>query len=75
MIKREIMEELNASMEEQRQRMRAEIRAQIEAESANRIMEDNYVLREDKPRLELLELDGYLRVRPELFYKLEGETV
>lgn len=71
MIKREIMEELNASMEEQRQRMRAEIRAQIEAESANRIMEDNYVLREDKPRLELLELDGYLRVRPELFYKLD----
>ena len=71
MLKREIMEELSASMEEQRQRMRAEIRAQIEAESANRMMEDSYVLREDKPRLELLELDGYFRVRPELFYNLD----
>jgi uncharacterized protein (TIGR04551 family) len=71
MLKRELMEELNASMDEQRQRLRAEIRAQIEAESASRMLEDSYVFREDKPRLELLEIDGYFRVRPELFNKLD----
>lgn len=71
LIKRELMEELNASLDEQRQKLRAEIRAQIEAESASRLLEDSYVYREDKPRLELLELNGYFRVRPELFYNLD----
>ncbi|MBR2979408.1 MAG: TIGR04551 family protein [Myxococcaceae bacterium] len=71
LIKRELMEELNASLDEQRQKLRAEIRAQIEAESASRLLEDSYVYREDKPRLELLEIDGYFRVRPELFYNLD----
>lgn len=70
-LKRELLEELNQSMEEQRLRLRAEIRSQIEADAASRMLEDNYVLREDKPRLELLQLDGYFRVRPELFYNLD----
>ncbi len=69
-LKRELLSELEKDQELQREAIRDEVRAQLATQAANRARDDDFEFSEQKRRLELLSLDGYLRLRPELFYKL-----
>ncbi|MBX5481566.1 MAG: TIGR04551 family protein [Myxococcaceae bacterium] len=62
-------EEVNEKIEAAKKEMREEIRAQLATQSAAQGWQEEWV--EQAQKLELLELDGYLRVRPDLFHKLD----
>ncbi|HCF58112.1 MAG TPA: TIGR04551 family protein, partial [Myxococcales bacterium] len=70
-LKREVLEDVREALDEQREQLREEIRAQIATQQANRVLEEEFQFQEERRRLELFELDGYFRMRPELFYKLD----
>ncbi len=70
-LKREIMEDVRRSLEKNKEEVRDEVRAQVATQAANRTLEEEFQFHEERKKLELFELDGYLRVRPALFYKLD----
>ncbi len=49
--------------------MREEMRAQLATQSVSQGWQDDWV--DEKRKLELVTFDGYLRVRPEMFYKFD----
>lgn len=60
---------VDQQIEDAKKEMREEIRAQLATQSAAQGWEEEWV--EQAQKLELLELDGYLRVRPDLFHKFD----
>lgn len=71
-LKREVMDEVHKALEKQKQEVRDELRTQATTQSANRSsLEEEFQLHEEKKKLQLFELSGYYRVRPELFYQLD----
>ncbi|WP_235685749.1 MULTISPECIES: TIGR04551 family protein [Corallococcus] len=63
-------EELEQRLEATRQELREDIRAQTATQAvANNDWQEEWT--EEKRKLELFTLDGYLRVRPTLFYKFD----
>ncbi|RKG51094.1 TIGR04551 family protein [Corallococcus sp. AB011P] len=63
-------EELEQRLEATRQELREDIRAQTATQAvANNDWQEEWT--EEKRKLELFTLDGYLRVRPVLFYKFD----
>ncbi len=62
-------EDVDAKVEAAKKEMREEIRAQLATQAAARGWEEEWV--EQTRRLELLELDGYLRTRPDLFHRMD----
>jgi uncharacterized protein (TIGR04551 family) len=70
-LKREVMDEIKRAMDKQRDEVRDEVRAQVATQSANRSLEEDFQIHEQKKRLELFEVDGYFRVRPELFHNFD----
>lgn len=65
----EVTEEIDARVEAAKREMREEIRAQLATQAAARGWEEEWV--EQTRRLELLEIDGYLRTRPDLFHRFD----
>jgi uncharacterized protein (TIGR04551 family) len=65
----EMQRELERRLEAAKQEMREEIRAQMATQSLN--SDWNREISEEKRKLELFTLDGYFRVRPNLFYKFD----
>lgn len=65
----EVEAQINQKVEAAKKEMREEIRAQLATQSAAQGWQEEWV--EQARKLELLELDGYFRVRPDLFYKLD----
>ena len=65
----EMQRELERRLEAAKQEMREEIRAQMATQSLT--SDWNQELSEEKRKLELFTLDGYFRVRPNLFYKFD----
>lgn len=61
--------EVDAKVEDAKRELREEIRAQLASQSIAQGWQEEWV--EEKRKLELLELDGYLRTRPDLFNKLD----
>jgi uncharacterized protein (TIGR04551 family) len=70
-IKREVMDDVRRALEKQREELRDEVRAQIATQTANRSLEEEFQVLEARRRLELFEIDGYFRLRPELFYRFD----
>jgi uncharacterized protein (TIGR04551 family) len=70
-LKREVLDDVHEALDQQREQLREEIRAQLATQQANRVLEEEFQYQEDRRRLELFELDGYYRLRPELFYNLD----
>jgi len=70
-IRREVMEEVKKALEKQKEEVRDEVRAQVATQTANRALEEEFQFHEEKKKLDLLEVNGYFRVRPELFYQLD----
>ncbi len=70
-LKREVMDEVKHALDKQKSEVRDEVRAQVATQTANRSLEEDFQLREPRKKLELFEVDGYFRVRPELFYNLD----
>jgi uncharacterized protein (TIGR04551 family) len=64
-----IRQEVDKRMEAARQEMREEIRAQLATQSLANEWQEEWV--EEKRKLELFTMDGYLRVRPKLFYNFD----
>jgi uncharacterized protein (TIGR04551 family) len=62
-----IRQEVDKRMEAARQEMREEIRAQLATQSLASDWQEEWV--EEKRKLELFSLDGYYRLRPNLFYQ------
>lgn len=69
-IRREVMEEVRQELEKQREELRDEVRAQLTTQAANRALEEEFRL-EERRKLELLEFDGYFRIRPDLLYNFD----
>src|SRR5262245_60862959 len=65
----EVRREVDAKVESAKKEMREEIRAQLATQSAAQGWQEEWV--EEKRKLELLTLDGYFRVRPDLFHKFD----
>ncbi len=65
----EVKKQLEQRLEEAKQEVRQEMRAQLATQSAAGGWEEEFV--EQTRRLELLELDGYFRVRPDMFHKFD----
>jgi len=65
----EMQAELNRRLEAAKQEMREEIRAQMATQSLTSDWQQEWT--EEKRKLELFTLDGYFRVRPNLFYKFD----
>lgn len=65
----DLEQELNQKVEAAKKEMREELRAQLATQSAAQGWQEEWV--EQAQKLELLELDGYFRVRPDLFYKFD----
>lgn len=65
----EIRREIDAKVEAAKKEMREELRAQLATQSVAQGWQEEWV--EEKRKLELFTLDGYFRVRPELFNKLD----
>jgi len=61
--------ELETRLEAARKEIREELRAQLATQSAAQGWQEEWT--EEKRKLELFTLDGYLRVRPELFNKFD----
>lgn len=60
---------LEEKLEAAKKEMREEIRAQLATQSAAQGWEEEWV--EQSKKLELVEIDGYFRTRPDLFHKLD----
>jgi uncharacterized protein (TIGR04551 family) len=65
----EMQRELDRRLEAAKQEMREEIRAQMATQSLSSDWKQEFS--EEKRKLELFTLDGYFRVRPNLFYKFD----
>jgi uncharacterized protein (TIGR04551 family) len=65
----EMQEELNRRLEAAKLEMREEIRAQMATQSLSSDWQQEWT--EEKRKLELFTLDGFFRVRPNLFYKFD----
>jgi uncharacterized protein (TIGR04551 family) len=65
----EMQRELDRRVEAAKQEMREEIRAQMATQSLATDWKQEFS--EEKRKLELFTLDGYFRVRPDLFYKFD----
>lgn len=65
----DVKDELDQKVEAAKKEMRDEIRAQLATQSAAQGWQEEWV--EQAQKLELLELDGYFRIRPDLFHKLD----
>jgi uncharacterized protein (TIGR04551 family) len=65
----EMQAELNRRLEAAKQEMREEIRAQMATQSLGADWQQEWT--EEKRKLELFTMDGYFRVRPNLFYKFD----
>jgi uncharacterized protein (TIGR04551 family) len=65
----EMQEELERRLEAAKLEMREEIRAQMATQSLSSDWEQEWS--EERRKLELFTLDGYFRVRPNLFYKFD----
>ncbi|MGQ0506037.1 MAG: TIGR04551 family protein [Myxococcaceae bacterium] len=65
----DVRREVDAKVENAKKEMREEIRAQLATQSAAQGWQEGWV--EEKRKLELLTLDGYFRVRPDLFHKFD----
>ncbi len=67
-LKRDFEAKLDAARREVKE-LREEMRAQIASSSVAQGWQEDWV--DEKRKLELITIDGYLRVRPELFYKFD----
>jgi uncharacterized protein (TIGR04551 family) len=67
-LRRDFEARLDASKREMKE-LREEMRARLENQSVAQGWQENWV--DEKRKLELVTFDGYLRVRPELFYKYD----
>jgi uncharacterized protein (TIGR04551 family) len=65
----DMQRELERRLEAAKQEMREEIRAQMATQSLSSDWQQE--LSEEKRKLELFTMDGYFRVRPNLFYKFD----
>lgn len=65
----EIRRQVDARVEAIKKEMRAELQAQLATQTLGREWQEEWV--EEKRKLELFTLDGYLRLRPDLFYKFD----
>ncbi|MFZ5442993.1 MAG: TIGR04551 family protein [Myxococcota bacterium] len=68
----ELRKEFEAKLEAARREvkeLREEMRAQLATQSVAQGWQEDWV--DEKRKLELVEFDGYLRVRPDLFYKFD----
>lgn len=65
----EVRREVEQKLEEAKKEVREEIRAQLATQSIAAGWQEEWV--EEKRKLELFELDGYFRMRPNLFYKFD----
>ncbi|HYH97358.1 TIGR04551 family protein [Hyalangium sp.] len=65
----EMQRELDRRLEAAKQEMREEIRAQMATQSLSSDWQQEWT--EEKRKLEIFTLDGYFRVRPNLFYKFD----
>jgi hypothetical protein len=69
-----IRQEVEKRVEAARQEMREEIRAQLATQSLATDWQEEWV--EEKRKLEIFTLDGYFRLRPNLYYQFDlGKTV
>ncbi len=68
-IRRELEAKFEQKLEEAKQAIREEMRAQIAAQAATEGFDEGFV--EERTRLNLFEPHGYLRVRPDLFYRFD----
>jgi len=64
-----LRKELDAKVEAAKKELREEIRAQAATQSVAQSWQEEWV--DEKRKLELLTLDGYFRVRPDLFYNFD----
>jgi uncharacterized protein (TIGR04551 family) len=62
-------QDVDQKIEAAKKEIREEIRAQLATQSAAQGWEEEWA--DQTRKLELLELDGYLRVRPDLFHKMD----
>ncbi len=67
-LRREFESKLEAARREVKE-LREEMRAQLATQSVAQGWQEDWV--DEKRKLELVTFDGYLRVRPELFYKFD----
>ena len=65
----EVTEEIDARVEAAKREMREELRAQLATQAAAKGWEEEWV--EQTRRLELFEIDGYFRTRPDLFHRFD----
>jgi uncharacterized protein (TIGR04551 family) len=65
----ELQAELDRRLEAARQELREEIRAQMATQSVSSDWQQEWT--EERRKLEIFTLDGYLRLRPNLFYKFD----
>ncbi|MDY7231952.1 TIGR04551 family protein [Hyalangium rubrum] len=65
----EMQAELERRLEQAKQEMREEIRAQMATQSLSSDWQQEWT--EERRKLELFTLDGYLRLRPNLYYKFD----
>jgi uncharacterized protein (TIGR04551 family) len=70
-LRRELMDDVRKELAKQKEEVRDEVRAQMATQSANRTLEEEFQFHEERKKLELFEIDGYLRLRPSLFYKFD----
>jgi uncharacterized protein (TIGR04551 family) len=70
-LKREVMDEVKKALDKQKEEVRDEVRAQVATQTANKALEEEFQFHEEKKKLDLFEVNGYFRVRPELFYKFD----
>ena len=72
-LRRDLLEQARKEADQRvaqaKEEMRSEVRAELATQSANRSWEEEW--QEQKKKLDLLELDGYLRVRPVLFQNMD----
>ena len=67
-LRKEFEAKLDAARREVKE-LRDEMRAQLATQSVAQGWQEDWV--DEKRKLELVTFDGYLRVRPELFYKFD----
>jgi uncharacterized protein (TIGR04551 family) len=65
----ELRREVDQKVEAAKQELREELRAQLATQSAQKGFEDEWI--EPTQKLELFEVDGYFRTRPDLFHKFD----
>jgi uncharacterized protein (TIGR04551 family) len=70
-IKREVLDDVKKALDKQKEDVRDEIRAQLVNQAATRALEEELQSPAEKKKLELFEVDGFYRVRPELFYDFD----